>query len=359
MRKQTLDEIKSLDINRKGWDKQLIDILKKDNLENAWYPISQSLLESGTDIKDNDYLYIINMLPNEAIKAQDSAYYLVLYNLVKGKQLKDTDRWLFEPSLYNESSKDNLYKVKVLTFIKDKHNLRKFGNAADMNINKMKDQAGNYLTADQMKDVLSKWQSKSGDEDDDYTLLDFIEANGKTKKQAYQFLRDIVKQSSLTNSQKEKLSARISDIFRDGNPNDLLYTEIDNNKTEPDDIVQVIRDYMSSTKGPAAKRQTQGTIRGWDIVKKKLHANLLSPKLIATYIDKITQPEQVKKFIDNGRQIYVNTIAQASPDYINSIFKSALDKKYNLASDMEGITPETQLNTELANIINSRIKLNP
>lgn len=358
MRKQTLDEIKSLDINRKGWDKQLIDILKKDNLENAWYPISQSLLESGTDIKNNDYLYIINMLPNEAIKAQDSAYYLVLYNLVKGKQLKDTDRWLFEPSLYSESSKDNLYKVKVLAFIKDKHNLRKFGNAADMNINKMKDQAGNYLTASQMKDVLSKWQSKSGD-DDDYTLLDFVEANGKTKKQAYQFLRDIVKRSSLTNSQKEKLNARISDIFRDGNPNDLLYTDIDNNKTEPDDIVQVIKDYMSSTKGPAAKRQTQGTIRGWDIIKKKLKVNLLSPKLIASYINKITAPEQVKKFIDNGRQIYINTIAQASPDYINSIFKSALDKKYNLASDIEGVTPETQLNTELANIINSRIKLNP
>lgn len=358
MRKQTLDEIKSLDINRKGWDKQLIDILKKDNLENAWYPISQSLLESGTDIKNNDYLYIINMLPNEAIKAQDSAYYLVLYNLVKGKQLKDTDRWLFEPSLYSESSKDNLYKVKVLAFIKDKHNLRKFGNAADMNINKMKDQAGNYLTASQMKDVLSKWQSKSGD-DDDYTLLDFVEANGKTKKQAYQFLRDIVKQSSLTNSQKEKLNARISDIFRDGNPNDLLYTDIDSNKTEPDDIVQVIRDYISSTKGPAAKRQTQGTIRGWDIIKKKLKVNLLSPKLIASYINKIAAPEQVKKFIDNGRQIYINTIAQASPDYINSIFKSALDKKYNLASDIEGVTPETQLNTELANIINSRIKLNP
>lgn len=358
MRKQTLDEIKLLDINRKGWDKQLIDILKKDNLENAWYPISQSLLESGTDIKNNDYLYIINMLPNEAIKAQDSAYYLVLYNLVKGKQLKDTDRWLFEPSLYSESSKDNLYKVKVLAFIKDKHNLRKFGNAADMNINKMKDQAGNYLTASQMKDVLSKWQSKSGD-DDDYTLLDFVEANGKTKKQAYQFLRDIVKRSSLTNSQKEKLNARISDIFRDGNPNDLLYTDIDNNKTEPDDIVQVIKDYMSSTKGPAAKRQTQGTIRGWDIIKKKLKVNLLSPKLIASYINKITAPEQVKKFIDNGRQIYINTIAQASPDYINSIFKSALDKKYNLASDIEGVTPETQLNTELANIINSRIKLNP
>ncbi len=358
MRKQTLDEIKSLDINRKGWDKQLIDILKKDNLENAWYPISQSLLESGTDIKNNDYLYIINMLPNEAIKAQDSAYYLVLYNLVKGKQLKDTDRWLFEPSLYSESSKDNLYKVKVLAFIKDKHNLRKFGNAADMNINKMRDQAGNYLTASQMKDVLSKWQSKSGD-DDDYTLLDFVEANGKTKKQAYQFLRDIVKRSSLTNSQKEKLNARISDIFRDGNPNDLLYTDIDNNKTEPDDIVQVIKDYMSSTKGPAAKRQTQGTIRGWDIIKKKLKVNLLSPKLIASYINKITAPEQVKKFIDNGRQIYINTIAQASPDYINSIFKSALDKKYNLASDIEGVTPETQLNTELANIINSRIKLNP
>lgn len=358
MRRQTLDDIKSLDIKSKGWDKQLISILKKDNLENAWYPLSQSLLEAGTDIKDNDYLYIINMLPDEAIKAQDSAYYLVLYNLVKGKQLKDTDRWLFEPSLYSESSKDNLYKVKVLAFIKDKHNLRKFGNAADMNINKMKDQAGNYLTASQMKDVLSKWQSKSGD-DDDYTLLDFVEANGKTKKQAYQFLRDVVKRSSLTNSQKEKLNARISDIFRDGNPNDLLYTEIDNNKTEPDDIVQVIKDYMSSTKGPGAKRQTQGSIRGWDIVKKKLHANLLSPKLIATYIDKITQPEQVKRFIDNGRQLYINTIAQASPDYINSIFKSALDKKYNLASDIEGVTPETQLNTELANIINSRIKLNP
>lgn len=358
MRRQTLDDIKSLDIKSKGWDKQLISILKKDNLENAWYPLSQSLLEAGTDIKDNDYLYIINMLPDEAIKAQDSAYYLVLYNLVKGKQLKDTDRWLFEPSLYSESSKDNLYKVKVLAFIKDKHNLRKFGNAADMNINKMKDQAGNYLTASQMKDVLSNWQSKSGD-DDDYTLLDFVEANGKTKKQAYQFLRDIVKQSSLTNSQKEKLNARISDIFRDGNPNDLLYIDIDSNKTEPDDIVQVIRDYISSTKGPAAKRQTQGTIRGWDIIKKKLKVNLLSPKLIASYINKITAPEQVKKFIDNGRQIYINTIAQASPDYINSIFKSALDKKYNLASDIEGVTPETQLNTELANIINSRIKLNP
>lgn len=358
MRRQTLDDIKSLDIKSKGWDKQLISILKKDNLENAYYPLSQSLLEFGTDIKDNDYLYIINMLPDEAVKTQDSAYYLVLYNLVKSKQLKDTDRWLFEPSLYNESSKDNLYKVKVLAFIKDKHNLRKFGNAADMNINKMKDQAGNYLTASQMKDVLSKWQSKSGD-DDDYTLLDFVEASGKTKKQAYQFLRDVVKQSSLTNSQKEKLNARISDIFRDGNPNDLLYTEIDNNKTEPDDIVQVIKDYMSSTKGPGAKRQTQGTVRGWDIVKKKLHANLLSPKLIATYIDKITQPEQVKRFIDNGRQLYINTIAQSSPDYINSIFKQALDRKYNLTSDIEGVTPETQLNTELANIINSRIKLNP
>lgn len=358
MRKLTLANIKSLDIRSKGWDKQLISILKKDNLENAYYPLSQSLLEFGTDIKDNDYLYIINMLPDEAVKTQDSAYYLVLYNLVKSKQLKDTDSWLFEPSLYNESSKDNLYKVKVLAFIKDKHNLRKFGNAANMNINKMKDKAGNYLTASQMKDVLSKWQSKSG-ADDDYTLLDFVEDSGKTKKQAYQFLRDVVKRSSLTNSQKETLNVRISDIFRDGDPNDLLYTKIDNNKTEPDDIVQVIKDYMSSTKGPGAKRKKQETIRGWDIVKKKLHVNLLSPKLIATYIDKITQPEQVKRFIDSGRSLYINTIARLSPDYINSIFKQALDRKYNLTSDIEGVTPETQLNTELANIINSKIRLKP
>ena len=358
MRKLTLANIKSLDIRSKGWDKQLISILKKDNLENAYYPLSQSLLEFGTDIKDNDYLYIINMLPDEAVKTQDSAYYLVLYNLVKSKQLKDTDKWLFEPSLYNESSKDNLYKVKVLAFIKDKHNLRKFGNAADMNINKMKDKAGNYLPASQMKDVLSKWQSKS-DDDDTYTLLDFVEDSGKTKKQAYQFLRDVVKRSSLTNSQKETLNVRISDIFRDGDPNDLLNTEIDSDKTEPDDIVQVIKDYMSSTKGPDAKRKKQETIRGWDIVKKKLHVNLLSPKLIATYIDKITQPEQVKRFIDNSRYLYINTIARLSPDYINSIFKQALDRKYSLTSDIEGVTPETQLNTELANIINSKIRLKP
>lgn len=167
MRKEILQAIQDIEPTDKEATKELSELLKKENLDYAVYPLHQSLLKYGSDPKENDFLYIIDKLPDTAIRLNSTKLYNLIYNLIEQGKISGDENWLYLKSLYSEPEEETIYKIKIFTFIKDKYNLRKYGDPKAISEKDFIGTRNNVYTADHMKKIIQNWQSKSGGGDDE------------------------------------------------------------------------------------------------------------------------------------------------------------------------------------------------
>lgn len=167
MRKEILQAIQDIEPTDKEAFKELSRLLKKENLDYAVYPLHQSLLKYGSDPKENDFLYIIDKLPDTAIRLNSAKLYNLIYNLIEHRKISGDENWLYLKSLYSEPEDETLYKIKIFTFIKDKYNLRKYGDPKAISEKDFISTGNNVYTARQMKQIIQNWITKNGNDDDE------------------------------------------------------------------------------------------------------------------------------------------------------------------------------------------------
>ena len=184
-------------------------------------------------------------------------YVNIVGSLMNNKKLKASDDWLYEPWLYNETTKNNVYKLKALAFVSDRSNVKRYG---------LEDESGNPLTidslkgktADQMLDTIEKAQTKNID-DEDTTFYDVAQDNKSGAQNEFDYFRDVLKKANPTNV--DKLLQVLDYISKDNTAKrDFLYSDSSNNTIQKD-LVRYLQNYSSRNSRALTRNSNQGTGR--------------------------------------------------------------------------------------------------
>lgn len=150
-----------------------------DKQPNAKYlkPILTSTInvinKYGFDTATNKYLEFLTNL-NFYI---DQEPLNLIFELIGNEKLKPTDKWLFNQSLYTESTENILQKIKIVTFANDRKNIEKYKVKFDP-IFLMKANGKDFLDLAGMNRKIDEWQAR----------IDIKEK--ETKKEKERKLRD-------------------------------------------------------------------------------------------------------------------------------------------------------------------------
>ena len=222
---------------------------------DATTPIISTIGLHGID--DNQVVEYVDKFLQNTQGNLSGDYVNIVGSLMNNKKLKASDDWLYEPWLYNETEKNNVYKLKALAFVSDRNNVKRYG---------LEDESGNPLTidslkgktADQMLDTIEKAQTKNFD-DEDTTFYDVAQDNKSGAQNEFDYFRDVLKKANPTNV--DKLLQVLDYISKDNTAKrEFLYSDSSNNTIQKD-LVRYLQNYSSRNSRALTRSSNQGTGR--------------------------------------------------------------------------------------------------
>ena len=224
-------------------------------ITDATTPIISTIGLHGID--DNQVVEYVDKFLQSTQGNLSGDYVNIVGSLMNNNKIKASDDWLYEPWLYNETTKNNVYKLKALAFVSDRSNVKRYG---------LEDESGNLLTidslkgktADQMLDTIEKAQTKNFD-DEDTTFYDVAQNNKSGAQNEFDYFRDVLKKANPTNV--DKLLQVLDYISKDNTAKrDFLYSDSSNNTIQKD-LVRYLQNYSSRNSRALTRNSNQGTGR--------------------------------------------------------------------------------------------------
>ena len=224
-------------------------------ITDATTPIISTIGLHGID--DNQVVEYVDKFLQSTQGNLSGDYVNIVGSLMNNNKIKASDDWLYEPWLYNETTKNNVYKLKALAFVSDRSNVKRYG---------LEDESGNSLTidslkgktADQMLDTIEKAQTKNFD-DEDTTFHDVAQDNKSGAQNEFDYFRDVLKKANPTNV--DKLLQVLDYISKDNTAKrDFLYSDSSNNTIQKD-LVRYLQNYSSRNSRALTRNSNQGTGR--------------------------------------------------------------------------------------------------
>lgn len=224
-------------------------------ITDATTPIISTIGLHGID--DNQVVEYVDKFLQSTQGNLSGDYVNIVGSLMNNNKIKASDDWLYEPWLYNETTKNNVYKLKALAFVSDRSNVKRYG---------LKDESGNSLTidslkgktADQMLDTIEKAQTKNFD-DEDTTFYDVAQDNKSGAQNEFDYFRDVLKKANPTNV--DKLLQVLDYISKDNTAKrDFLYSDSSTNTIQKD-LVRYLQNYSSRNSRALTRNSNQGTGR--------------------------------------------------------------------------------------------------
>ena len=224
-------------------------------ITDATTPIISTIGLHGID--DNQVVEYVDKFLQSTQGNLSGDYVNIVGSLMNNNKIKASDDWLYEPWLYNETTKNNVYKLKALAFVSDRSNVKRYG---------LEDESGNSLTidslkgktADQMFDTIEKAQTKNFD-DEDTTFHDVAQDNKSGAQNEFDYFRDVLKKANPTNV--DKLLQVLDYISKDNTAKrDFLYSDSSNNTIQKD-LVRYLQNYSSRNSRALTRNSNQGTGR--------------------------------------------------------------------------------------------------
>lgn len=224
-------------------------------ITDATTPIISTIGLHGID--DNQVVEYVDKFLQSTQGNLSGDYVNIVGSLMNNNKIKASDDWLYEPWLYNETTKNNVYKLKALAFVSDRSNVKRYG---------LEDESGNPLTidslkgkaADQMLDTIEKAQTKNLN-DEDTTFYDVAQDNKSGAQNEFDYFRDVLKKANPTNV--DKLLQVLDYISKDNTAKrDFLYSDSSNNTIQKD-LVRYLQHYSSRNSRALARNSNQGTGR--------------------------------------------------------------------------------------------------
>ncbi len=224
-------------------------------ITDATTPIISTIGLHGID--DNQVVEYVDKFLQSTQGNLSGDYVNIVGSLMNNNKIKASDDWLYEPWLYNETTKNNVYKLKALAFVSDRSNVKRYG---------LEDESGNLLTidslkgktADQMLDTIEKAQTKNFD-DEDTTFYDVAQDNKSGAQNEFDYFRDVLKKANPTNV--DKLLQVLDYISKDNTAKrDFLYSDSSNNTIQKD-LVRYLQNYSSRNSRALTRNSNQGTGR--------------------------------------------------------------------------------------------------
>lgn len=221
-------------------------------IADATTPIISTIGLHGID--DNQVVEYVDKFLQSTEGNLSGDYVNIVGSLMNNNKIKASDDWLYEPWLYNETTKNNVYKLKALAFVSDRSNVKRYG---------LKDESGNPLTidslkgktADQMLDTIEKAQTKNFD-DEDTTFYDVAQDNKSGAQNEFDYFRDVLKKANPTNV--DKLLQVLDYISKDNTAKrDFLYSDASNNTIQKD-LVRYLQNYSSRDSRALTRNSNQG-----------------------------------------------------------------------------------------------------
>lgn len=224
-------------------------------ITDATTPIISTIGLHGID--DNQVVEYVDKFLQSTDGNLSGDYVNIVGSLMNNNKIKASDDWLYEPWLYNETTKNNVYKLKALAFVSDRSNVKRYG---------LEDESGNPLTidslkgktADQMLDTIEKAQTKNFD-DEDTTFYDVAQDNKSGAQNEFDYFRYVLKKVNPTNV--DKLLQVLDYISKDNTAKrDFLYSDSSNNTIQKD-LVRYLQNYSSKNSRALTRNSNQGTGR--------------------------------------------------------------------------------------------------
>ena len=224
-------------------------------ITDATTPIISTIGLHGID--DNQVVEYVDKFLQSTQGNLSGDYVNIVGSLMNNNKIKASDDWLYEPWLYNETTKNNVYKLKALAFVSDRSNVKRYG---------LEDESGNSLTidslkgktADQMLDTIEKAQTKNFD-DEDTTFHDVAQDNKSGAQNEFDYFRDVLKKANPTNV--DKLLQVLDYISKDNTAKrDFLYSDSSTNTIQKD-LVRYLQNYSSRNSRALTRNSNQGTGR--------------------------------------------------------------------------------------------------
>ena len=222
-------------------------------ITDATTPIISTIGLHGID--DNQVVEYVDKFLQSTEGNLSGDYINIVGSLMNNNKIKASDDWLYEPWLYNETTKNNVYKLKALAFVSDRSNVKRYG---------LEDESGSPLTidslkgktADQMLDAIEKAQTKNF-EDEDTTFYDVAQDNKSGAQNEFDYFRDVLKKANPTNV--DKLLQVLDYISKDNTAKrDFLYSDSSNNTIQKD-LVRYLQNYSSRNSRALTRNSNQGT----------------------------------------------------------------------------------------------------
>lgn len=334
------DELKGIIQSGEGYDsdrRRYINAWMKKHyganerrIADATTPIISTIGLHGID--DNQVVEYVDKFLQSTQGNLSGDYVNIVGSLMNNNKIKASDDWLYEPWLYNETTKNNVYKLKALAFVSDRKNVKRYG---------LEDESGNPLTidslkgktADQMLDIIEKAQTKNFD-DEDTTFHDVAQDNKSGAQNEFDYFRDVLKKANPTNV--DKLLQVLDYISKDNTAKrDFLYSDSSNNTIQKD-LVRYLQNYSSRNSRALTRNSNQGTgrnISGSYTVNDWLKEHNLAPIDIYAQFSKDLGTKVSKGKVSKYRE-YLTLILNSRTQLSNLL-------KYPVADD----TQESMLNS--------------
>ena len=94
-------------------------------ITDATTPIISTIGLHGID--DNQVVEYVDKFLQSTQGNLSGDYVNIVGSLMNNNKIKASDDWLYEPWLYNETTKNNVYKLKALAFVSDRSNVKRYG----------------------------------------------------------------------------------------------------------------------------------------------------------------------------------------------------------------------------------------
>lgn len=181
-------------------------------LQDAKPALINSILEKGIDnnpvLQYVDKFFVSNSYP------LDNDYVQLARQLIDNGDLNVNDSRLYADSLYNESVKNNLYKMKAFAFVSDPANVRKWGLYKNGNPDDgpltVDDISGK--SAAEVKSIVDSSQTAGGEEN---TFQEVAYDQGYNQRNSLSYFRSVIDKSDKTDEEKSQYKQVLDVIAKD------------------------------------------------------------------------------------------------------------------------------------------------
>lgn len=241
----------------------------RDGITTLTYSIASNGIENNPLVTYTD-----NFIQNTDATL-DNDYLILVGQLIGNGTIDGNEEWLYEPWMYNEPVKENVYKLKALAFVSEPRNVRKFG---------LRKEDGSPLTIDDLKGKTSKEMlqliddSQTSGFEGEMTFKELADTYRSTGDNEFEYFKQVIDKLNPENA--DQLKSTLDLIYKDSSSRrDLLYSDTTRDTFEKD-LVKYIQEFIRTGQRsiPSAQSQTRGATQSANYtVKDWLAENNMSP----------------------------------------------------------------------------------